>query len=66
MPARNFAKHPVGSLLGLACGLATGVGAVLALSGRGGLGALVILTSFALLLVTVVIGVRKRKPGDTL
>ena len=65
MAFRNFAKHPVASAVGFVCGLSTCGGAMLAATGKGALGAGIVIASFSIL-IAVVVGVRSRQPGDPL
>ena len=67
MAVRNFAKHPVGSAVGLLTGFVTVAGVVLAVqTDMDGVGAALIVGGFVALVVFCIVAARNRAPGEPL
>jgi hypothetical protein len=66
MGADGVRRHPISFALGLACGVLSAVGAVVAADGHTLIGPLLIVGGFLAAVVVAVVAYQRRAPGDPL
>lgn len=66
MGTEGVRRHPISFVLGLACGVLSAVGAVVAADGHALIGPLLIVGGFLAAVVVAVVAYKRRAPGEPL